>query len=46
MREHGFLKRVLLIYGDAVQRIESMASKAEIEKKMGLYDLAQFTPNV
>lgn len=40
MREHGVLNRILLIYEEAVSRV------AQIEKALGIYNLAQFTPAV
>jgi hypothetical protein len=38
MREHGVLDRLVLAYASIVREVE------EIEKTLGIYELAQFTP--
>jgi hypothetical protein len=37
MREHGVLTRVLLVYRELIRRVA-------IEQRLGIYDLARFTP--
>lgn len=42
MRQHGVLKRVLLIYGEVLRRFDA---KQDFPR-LGIYDLAQFTPKM
>jgi hypothetical protein len=41
MREHGVLNRVLLVYDEFLRRLSGATA---IEKRLGIYELAKFTP--